>query len=62
MGVENNISQDWVETTLGEVCEIKYGKDHKKLNLTKNENLSKVFGKDSIFHASYIKLETNIIM
>tara|TARA_B100000787_G_scaffold166927_1_gene152874 strand:+ start:1250 stop:2404 length:1155 start_codon:yes stop_codon:yes gene_type:complete len=32
MGVENNISQDWVETTLGEVCEIKYGKDHKKLN------------------------------
>ena len=32
MGLENNIPEDWVETTLGEVCEIKYGKDHKKLN------------------------------
>ncbi|MDA9808674.1 restriction endonuclease subunit S, partial [Flavobacteriales bacterium] len=32
MGLENNIPEDWVETTLGDVCEIKYGKDHKKLN------------------------------
>ena len=32
MGIENNIPEDWVETTLGDVCEIKYGKDHKKLN------------------------------
>lgn len=32
MGVENNITEDWIDTTLGEVCEIKYGKDHKKLN------------------------------
>ena len=32
MGFENNITEDWIDTTLGEVCEIKYGKDHKKLN------------------------------
>ena len=33
MGIENDITEDWVNTTLGEVCEIKYGKDHKKLNV-----------------------------
>ena len=33
MGLENDINEDWVNTTLGEVCEIKYGKDHKKLNV-----------------------------
>lgn len=27
-----NIPKGWVETTLGEVCEIKYGKDHKHLD------------------------------
>ncbi|WP_196893756.1 restriction endonuclease subunit S [Aureivirga marina] len=27
----NDIPEGWVETTLGEVCKIKYGKDHKKL-------------------------------
>ena len=32
MGVVNNIPESWVETNLGDVCEIKYGKDHKKLN------------------------------
>ena len=32
MGLEDNFTEDWVDTTLGEVCEIKYGKDHKKLN------------------------------
>jgi len=31
MSVENNIPKGWIETTLGEVCEIKYGKDHKYL-------------------------------
>jgi len=33
MRVNNNIPEGWVDTTLGEVCEIKYGKDHKKLNV-----------------------------
>ncbi|MCD8423524.1 restriction endonuclease subunit S [Tenacibaculum finnmarkense] len=32
MSLKNKIPNGWVETTLGEVCEIKYGKDHKKLN------------------------------
>ncbi|MBE7686444.1 restriction endonuclease subunit S [Tenacibaculum piscium] len=32
MSLENKIPNGWIETTLGEVCEIKYGKDHKKLN------------------------------
>ena len=32
MGLEGNITEDWVDTTLGDVCEIKYGKDHKRLN------------------------------
>ncbi len=27
-----NMPTGWIETTLGEVCEIKYGKDHKKLD------------------------------
>jgi len=31
MSKENNIPEEWIETTLGEVCEIKYGKDHKHL-------------------------------
>ncbi len=34
-GVKNpadfSLPKDWIETTLGEVVEIKYGKDHKKL-------------------------------
>jgi len=25
------IPEGWIKTTLGEVCEIKYGKDHKNL-------------------------------
>src|SRR5690554_1779665 len=29
--IEDKIPEGWVETTLGEVCNIKYGKDHKKL-------------------------------
>src|SRR5690554_1633079 len=29
---ENGLPKGWVETTLGEVCDIKYGKDHKDLN------------------------------
>ena len=33
MGLENDINENWINTTLGEVCEIKYGKDHKKLNV-----------------------------
>ncbi len=32
MSLDNKMPNGWVETTLGEVCEIKYGKDHKKLN------------------------------
>ncbi len=32
MNAVNNIPEGWVETTLGEVAEIKYGKDHKHLN------------------------------
>jgi len=35
MSGDNSIPNGWVETTLGEVCEIKYGKDHKKLNIGK---------------------------
>jgi len=30
-GDTQNLPKGWVETTLGEVCEIKYGKDHKHL-------------------------------
>jgi len=32
MSEVNNIPEGWVETALGEVVEIKYGKDHKHLN------------------------------
>lgn len=30
---ENLIKDGWIETTLGEVCEISYGKDHKNLSV-----------------------------
>ena len=29
---ENGLPKGWVETTLGDICDIKYGKDHKHLN------------------------------
>lgn len=32
MSVDNELPSGWVETTLGDICEIKYGKDHKHLN------------------------------